>query len=149
MDWEGLCYLRYLKISSFFTFRCSVNLLTVAVNKLYVFCEHQVIQLEEVLNTRDPSAASQVRINYTDLDLSCPSQNPSPNVSRAAQTHPEPATDYAVIDFEATSAVAAVSRDHVRLREKLEQRRDGGGLGAAASLSRAASSVATGNTQQL
>jgi len=98
----------------------------------------QVIQLDEVLS---PPAPPPVKVNYTDLDLSGASSNPSPVVTRPPQSH-EPATDYAVIDFEATSAAAQAGRDHVRLREKLE-RRDGFG----SCLTRTAS-VATGNTPQ-
>jgi len=102
-----------------------------------------VIQLEEVLAPSVPvPAPPPFRVNYTDLDLSSASSNPSLVVARTPQTH-TPATDYAVIDFEATSAAARAGQDHVRLREKIE-RRDGFG---SSSLSRTAS-VATGNTQQ-
>ena len=76
----------------------------------------QVIQLEEVLA---PPAPPPVRVNYTDLDLSSASLNPSPVVPRPVPAH-EPATDYAVIDYAATSAAAQAGRDHVRLREKLD-----------------------------
>ena len=77
-----------------------------------------MIQLEEVLA---PVAPPPMRVNYTDLDLSDAAVNPSPVVTRAAQSQ-EPATDYAVIDYEATSAAARAGRDHVRRREELERR---------------------------
>jgi len=86
----------------------------------------QVIQLVEVLA---PPLLPPVKFNYTDLDLSSASLNPSPVVARPP---PEPATDYAVIDFAATSAAAQAGRDHVRLRENLTR----------------TASVATGNSQQ-
>ena len=74
------------------------------------------------------------RVNYTDLDLSNMSLSPSPNRTRPSQVA-EPTTDYAVIDFEATSAAAQAGRDHVRQRDHLS------------SLSRAGS-VNAGSTQQ-
>ena len=78
----------------------------------------QVIQLDDVLAPAAPPAA---KVNYTDLDLPDSSLNPSPVIPRPVQTQ-EPATDYAVIDFEATSAAARAGRDHVRRREELERR---------------------------
>lgn len=86
----------------------------------------EVIQLDEVLA---PSVSPPVKVNYTDLDLSGTSLNPSPVVTRPPHT---PATDYAMIDFEATAAAAQAGRDHVRLRENLTR----------------TASIATGNTQQ-
>lgn len=73
----------------------------------------QVIQLEEVLA---PTAPPDGPVNYTDLDLSDASLNPSPVIVRPAQSQ-QPSTDYAIIDFEATSAAARAGRDHVRRRE--------------------------------
>jgi len=98
----------------------------------------QVIQLEEVFAAPPPPPP---KVNYTDLDLSGASLNPSPVIPRPTQTQ-EAATDYAVIDFEATSAAARAGRDHIRRREDLE-RRD-----CRPSLSRAGSAATTA-TQQL
>ena len=99
-----------------------------------------MIQLEEVLAVPVPPPAM-TRVNYTDLDLSDASLNPSPVIPRPMQTQ-EPATDYAVIDFEATSAAARAGRDHVRRREEIEPR------DCRSSLSRTGSVAAT-TTQQL
>ena len=80
----------------------------------------QVIELDEVLDP-PPVMPPPMRVYYTDLDISDASLNPSPVISRP--THdPEPATDYAIIDFEATSAAARAGRDHVRRREELDCR---------------------------
>ena len=103
----------------------------------------QVIQLEEVLA---PPAPPPVRVNYTDLDLSgvASSLNASPITARpSAPVSQEPSTDYAVIDFEATSAAAQAGRDHVRLRQTIEQRRDQPLTAVGSSLSRTPSTVAT------
>jgi len=72
----------------------------------------QVIQLEEVLAPPPPPP---MKVNYIDLDIAEP-LNPSPVVVCPPQTH-EPGTDYAVIDFVATSAAARAGQDHVRRRE--------------------------------
>ena len=85
---------------------------------IVVIIAFQVIILDEVLS-QPPQPPT--RVNYTDLDISDASLNPSPMFARPAQTH-EPATDYAVIDFEATSAAARAGRDHVRRREELDSR---------------------------
>jgi len=78
----------------------------------------KVIQLEEVLSSPAPPPT---RVNYTDLDLSEASLNPNPVVPRPPAIQ-DPTTEYAVIDFEATSAIARAGRDHVRRREELERR---------------------------
>ena len=79
-----------------------------------------MIQLDEVLA---PLPAPPVRVNYTDLDLSGMSYSRLPAPPRPAPYH-EPATDYAVIDFEATLAAARAGRDHVRRRKEELERRD-------------------------
>ena len=81
----------------------------------------QVIVLDEVLAPPSAPPPPMRGVYYTDLDISDASLNPSPVIVRP--THDaEPATDYAVIDFEATSAAARAGRDHVRRREELDCR---------------------------